>query len=438
VTFGGGALLQVVEEEGLWQSAYSEYDAQDPWFFQASQFSMEQKSSEEPLLVRTISGIVVAILSPRGREDGLSLKKRIFAKEGTAVFMQKIVQEGKILSDADIVSRDPLVLVRMPRKRMLIASLDADLRAYDLETGAAMRVVPAHSFRLSCMVADWENARCFTGSADGVVRVWDVHSCECLGAFIGIDDKISAIASDLQDHLLAVSVSGTLRIWVLEEKDSGAVIPTDFQEWEIGLSGKVAVSVDWERSLALVSGESRELQDLVVAYHLQTQQRLWSWHLPGTTPVLVFDWAAQQCLLAPGSQFLQLRGMGPSSEKAPAQFAHHRLHRKGLVSVDWYNACVVFIAEPFALELWSLNSFEMLHSMRDASGDGLEIISLDVDWSQSVPRAITCRTYIDWELVAGEVCIQQWEMQEGGDTKYVTADHPLIGGFDIMAATAQF
>eukprot|EP00930_Biecheleria_cincta_P032447 TRINITY_DN22521_c0_g1_i1.p1 TRINITY_DN22521_c0_g1~~TRINITY_DN22521_c0_g1_i1.p1 ORF type:complete len:457 (-),score=80.84 TRINITY_DN22521_c0_g1_i1:79-1449(-) len=408
------------------------------WFFQESQLATRQdEKKEERLLVRAISGAEIVALSPRNRENAGALKTRIHKEEGTAVFMQQLVQGGRILDDKDVVSNEPLILVRMPRKRMLIASLHCDLRAYDLETGAAMRVVPVRSLRLSCMVVDWENARCFTGSADGAVRVWDVHRSECLGTLPGLQGKVSTIASDEQDRLLAVSEAGTLRIWKIQEMGSGKVVSTASQEWQISVSGKVALSVDWQHSLALVSGEKETLEHHVAAYDLQTCTCLWTFRLSSATPTLLADWVGQRCVVAPGRRFLELRSLEAAVRESPAQFANDRLHYKGLIRVDWEKDLVMFVAAPFALELWSLQSFEMLHSVRDISGDGVEIVSLDVDWSQTVPRAITCRTYVDWELVAGEVCIQHWDLQDG-DIKNVSAEHQFIGGFDIVAAIAQF
>jgi len=64
-------------------------------------------------------------------------------------------------------------------------------------------------------------------------------------------------------------------------------------------------------------------------------------------------------------------------------------------------------------------------------------MSLDVNWALPVPQAIICRHYVDWELVAGEVCIQHWELREGGESRTVCADHPMVGGFDIVAAVAD-
>jgi len=354
--------------------------------------------------------------------------------------MQKLIQGDRILDDKDIVGTDDLLLVRMPRKRMLVASLHADLRSYDLETGSAMRVMPSSNLRLSCMLVDWETARCFTGSANGIVRVWDVFSNNILGTLPGLQGKVSAIASDENNRLLAASENGALRFWVLLEKGSGEVTATDTHEWEIEVSGPVALSVNWQHPLALVSGENKKWQALVVAYDLRTYQPLWSWRLPGPTPALVVDWPTQRCLVSPGRQCLELRGVEAATTMKPKQFAHERLDRKGLFNVDWANDLVIFAAKPFGLELWSLSTFQVLHRLSDGSaGNGVDIISMDVDWSQEgAPRAITCRTYIDWELVAGEVCIQHWDMQEGGEITNVPAEHPLIGGFDIVAAIAQF
>lgn len=417
---------------------------QEHWFFQASQQSMQQaEPEEEPVIVRAISGALVASLPAKSSEEALALKKRIQEHEGTAVFMQKLVQEGRILEDRDMVGKEPLVLVRVPRPRILISSLHNDLRAYDLETGAAMRVAPAMSLRISCMIADWESARCFTGSSDGALRAWDVFSCECLGNLLSLKGKVTALASDRKDLLVATSASGSLLTCTVEETGSGQVLAKRSEEFDIKVSGKVSVSVNFEKFVAVVSGESEQAVPLVMAYDLRSGKVLWKWQLAGTTSVLDFDWHSQRCIVAPGHQFLELRRTGASAPTQPVQFAHDRLHHKGmsngsLVRVDWENARVLFIAEPFALELWSLATMELLYRKNDFSGDNLEIVSLDVDWSQTVPQAITCRTYIDWELVAGEVCVQHWDMEEEGDIKHVAADHPLIGGFDIVAAVAQF
>jgi WD40 repeat protein len=411
------------------------------WFFQWDQVSTQEKEkADEPLLVRAISGAEVVSLPPRSGEQASALKQRICEAEGTAVFMQQLVQEGRLLNDRDIVGREPLVLVRMPRKRILLASLHFDICPYDLETGSTMRMVSSQSLRLSCMVADWENARCFSGSNDGAVRVWDTHSTKCLGSLPELRGRVTAIVSDQQNHLIAASKAGTIRIWEILEKGSGEVIAKTTQEWNVEVSGKVTMSVDWERSTALLSGDNDQFQSVIMAYDLRTKSSkpLWTCRIPGTTPVLLGNWTANTYMIAPGHQFLEIRSMDVVNQKGTKQFAHQRLHRSGLVNVDWASDRVMFVSVPFGLELWSLSTFEMLHCFRDWSGDNAEVVSLDVDWSQEVPRAITCRTMIDWELVAGEVRIQTWDIQEKGDNQSIIADHPMIGGFDVVAAVAQF
>lgn len=422
-------------------------EVQTHWFFHELQTPAEEKKAKlEPLVVRSISGATIVALSPRTGENAAALKRRIQEKEGTAVFVQKLVQDGQILCDADVVKKKELYLVRVPRKKMIIASLHADLRAYDLETGIAMRVVPSVQLRLSCMIVDWENGRCFTGSSDGTVRVWDVHSCECLGKLAGVGGKIAALASNdpasnEQPLVIAAATTGILKCWSLRETGSGAVEGESFNEWETDVRGDVAASIDFKRMWAVVSGETEQSQPLVAAYDLKNGDRLWAWRLPLCSQMIFCDWDTRQCLMAPGNSFLELRSLRAlaAEEFKPKRFAYERLYLKGrLVNVDWASNRVVFVASPFALELWSLLDCKMLFSICDPSGDGLDIISLDVDWSQDTPRAITCRTYMDWELVAGEVCMQQWDLQENGDVKNTVADHPLIGGFDVVAAVAQF
>jgi len=423
---------------------YAVARANQHWFFSWDQVCTQEKEKpKEPLVVRAMSGAEVVSLSPRSGEQAASLKQRICEKEGTAVFMQQLVQGGKVLDARDTVGHEePLVLVRMPRKRMLLCSSHFDLCPYDMETGASMRMISAKSLRVSCVLPDWENARCFTGSADGAVMCWDVYTMECLGSLQGMQGAVSSLASDCISRLIAVSRRGTLRVWHFAEKASRGVDAKSSDEWEIDVSGKVQVNVNWEALTALVCGVDDRLQPTVACYDLQGGKckLLWSCPIPGTSPVLLADWSKKLCMIAPAHQFLELRGIGTHGSACSTirQFAHERLHRSGLVRADWASMRVVFVAEPFALELWSLETCQMLLTLRDDSGYNADIICLDVDWSQTDPRAITCRTLIDWEWVVGEVTIQKWDLHEDGDYDKVVAAHPMIGGFDIVCATGQF
>jgi len=445
----GSEQLQAVEDRAEMERQITESEADLDWYLHGGQVhggevaSQQSAAPPEPLMVRAISGASVASLSPRSSEQAGALKVRIHKKEGTAIFMQKLVQGARVLKDTDIVSQDdPVVLVRMPRKRILIASLHSDLRSYDMDSGAAMRVIPAVQYGLSCMAVDWENARVFTGSSTGVVQIWDVYSNNILGTLRGLQKKVSAVVSNNKhvgegSILLAACESGAFRIWTLQE-NSSQVTATKFHEVQTKVRGHMAVSVDWQRSLALVSGENEHWHSVVVAYDIDKRESLWSWRLPGMIAELVVDWETQQCIFAPRQQWLELRGIEVLAKKAPTQFAWERLDRKGLFSVDWPNALVIFVAKPFGLELWSLSTFEIVHRLNDASGVGADIVSLNVDWSQSVPRAITLRTYMNFETVQGEVCVQDWDMEDDGSIKNIYAEHPLVGGFDIIAAVAQF
>eukprot|EP00404_Azadinium_spinosum_P039755 CAMPEP_0180648502 /NCGR_PEP_ID=MMETSP1037_2-20121125/51008_1 /TAXON_ID=632150 /ORGANISM="Azadinium spinosum, Strain 3D9" /LENGTH=449 /DNA_ID=CAMNT_0022673333 /DNA_START=103 /DNA_END=1452 /DNA_ORIENTATION=+ len=402
------------------------------WEFQTDQdadldLGMNKSSGGQlELSVTTMSGAAVAALPLVAGEIAAALKRRIQQVEGTAPYMQKLVQGGKVLGEADVISSDPVVLVRVERKKCIVASVHTDLRLYDLETGDAMRSTSSLNLRLSCLLADWENARCFSGSADGVVRVWDTCTGRCLQTLLGHMDLVCSLCVEIGggadgDRILAGALDGSIRIWPLEL-----------------LAGTT------------MAGEFSQTPRLV-AYDLTMTSRvtgsdagcecLWTFCLEeGPVPVLEADWALQQCLLSPGGSFLELRNLQstPAGELLVGKFGPSRPHPRGLVRVDWEGRRVLVVVEPFALELWSLSTFELLHRFRDASGDGTEIVSLDVDWSFAVPRAITCRHYVDWELVAGEVCIQHWNIEEGGGSmKQVSADHPVVGGFDIVAVVAQ-
>jgi len=244
------------------------------------------------------------------------------------------------------------------------------------------------------------------------------------------------LVSDLGDRVLAGAVNGSLRLWSVTGAQLLAHVETEAR-------GQFLASVDWSRSLVLLAGECG-LEHRVVAYDLAACASVWSFCLQeAPTLALAVDWAKQRCLLAPRGVQLELRALGGDRRPcgdllaSPAKFEAQRLHPRGLIRVDWPSDRALVFVEPYALELWCLQRLEPLQRFRDPGGDGTEVVSLDVNWTAPVPQAAVCRHYIDWELVAGEVCIQQWDVQEGGTARNVCADHPMVGGFDIIDAVAQ-
>eukprot|EP00747_Dinoflagellata_sp_TGD_P194463 gnl/TRDRNA2_/TRDRNA2_61890_c0_seq1.p1 gnl/TRDRNA2_/TRDRNA2_61890_c0~~gnl/TRDRNA2_/TRDRNA2_61890_c0_seq1.p1 ORF type:complete len:482 (-),score=58.33 gnl/TRDRNA2_/TRDRNA2_61890_c0_seq1:63-1472(-) len=435
----------VVQDVGSTEASY--------WSW-SSQLEMEDllepesvsKQERKMVSVMAMSGATVATLPVQPRGDLIAtVKQRVRELDGTPLHMQKIVCNGEVLRDSHLVfGGEPLVLVRIQRKRAIIASVHADFRTYDIETGEAMRSANSESLRLTCIATDWEQARCFSGSADGTVRVWDIERGECTRTLLGNQSSVCALCTDLSSKILAAAEDGTLKIWSLD--DASHVTPLAVAT---GARGKMMVSVDWSHFVAVVVGEwlydgapRWGFRAAVAGYDLSSGGSLWSVQLAsGPSPVLELDWQRQRYVIAPGGGQLELRHLGAGSTAQPLsvqRFGPPRCHKRGLVRTDWEESRLLALVEPFALEMWSLLTLERLLCLRDPLGDGTEIVSLDVDWSCAVPRAITCRTYVDWVNVVGEVCIQHWDLEENGACRKVSADHPLVGGFDIVAVSAQF
>jgi len=310
----------------------------------------------------------------------------------------------------------------------------SDLRFYDVETGEATRSHAALNLRLACLAADWMNVRCFTGSSDGTVRVWDTCTGECLQTFEGNGHCVSVVSSDNEDRLLAGMGNGLVQAWSLRSGKCQARVETEAR-------GQFLICVNWPRWIVILAW-----LDAVAAYNLKTRTKVWSLNL-ASTGVVAFnaDWASHRSLVAyrEGPQRLELRSLGgapPATAKAMdcsvTSFGPASLDPKGLVCVDWESERALMVVQPYALELWSISKQEMLCRVRDPGGDGTELVSLDVNWS-SIPQAIIVRHYIDWELVDGQTSLQHWEVAEGARPHNVIVEHPTIGGFDVVAATSQ-
>mmetsp|Transcript_26579 Transcript_26579/g.76577 ORF Transcript_26579/g.76577 Transcript_26579/m.76577 type:complete len:462 (-) Transcript_26579:137-1522(-) len=395
--------------------------------------SMTAPLSSGRLRITTMSGQEVACLPVCQGESCGSLKRKIHQAEGTAIYMQKLIQAERVLRDDDLLSPElPVVLVRVQRKMAVVASIHSDLRFYDLESGEAIRSASSQNLRLTCLTADWESSQCFSGSADGAVRVWDTCTGECLQVLRGHRQGVCVLCAG-GDSLLAGACDGLLLAWQLAGGAPDARVRT-------GARGQLLVEVDWPRATALVAGEGPRRHG-VAAYSLAQGSSLWALPVDGGPPTaLSVDWLSGRCLVATGTRSLEVWGLadaGGEGRLLVGKFGPQRLHPRGLVSTDWCGDRVLTIAEPYALEVWSLRSLERLHRLRDPCGDGTTIVSLHANWSLPVPHAIVCRHYIDWELVAGEVCIQHWDIQDAGDVRSVCAHHPMVGGFDIVAVAAH-
>ena len=123
--------------------------------------------------------------------------------------------------------------------RVISGSAKGMLRVWDLETGQILRSLEGHNTWVTTL-AMVDGRRIVSGSADGTLRVWDLETGQTLRSLEGHNDWVRAVA--VVDGRRAVSGSDdrTLRVWDLE---TGQTLRT--------LEGHN----DWVRAVAVVDGQ---------------------------------------------------------------------------------------------------------------------------------------------------------------------------------------
>jgi WD40 repeat protein len=128
-----------------------------------------------------------------------------------------------------------------------------------------VRIKPSHSINAVALVSTGRHA--LSGSRDGILRLWDRHTGELMGLFVGHADAVLAVALLPDDrYALSASADCTLRLWSVA---TGALLHT-FQEHEGPLTaiaicrdGRFAVSGSRDRTLRLWDLDQRACRGIV-------------------------------------------------------------------------------------------------------------------------------------------------------------------------------
>ena len=140
----------------------------------------------------------------------------------------------------------------------LSADSDGILRMWDLKSGECLKVLVGHTNTIFSVALSVDGCRAVSAGSDKTLRVWDLASGVCLKVLDGHTNAIFSVALS-PDGCRAVSGSldGTLRVWDLA---SGVCLKVlhGHTDWV----GEVALSADGRRAVSVNSDRTLRVWDL--------------------------------------------------------------------------------------------------------------------------------------------------------------------------------
>jgi len=416
-----------------------------------------QASAGSLVAVISMTGAHIAKLPLYANETVAELKVRIENIEGTQAKSQRLIQAGRLLSDVDEVqSREPVMLFRMQRKMAISTGSQktpADtyaIRLRDLETGEQLQMLQT-AIHVSSLAVDWDNLRCFSGSADGTIRVWDLASDRCVHVLSGHPCWICGLCPDYETRLASICQEGVLKLWDLREGLQQLSVQTS--------KGKhMQMSVNWPHMLAMVaSGFSATVYNLLTGntcHTLATSLRLvgFDWHEHRTAGRALFicplDFSSNERQRQGMLQLWTVEAARPEdlmpveADGGSSQVQEFGQDCALAASADWSSErVVVAIGRPTryfsaagsfrrlsadGLQVWSLSTLTLLYSLGDRSFE--PPMTLNVNWESARCRAITSHEdvggstrFVFWDFEAGIVKIINESRSRWNAVRHVSA-----------------
>ena len=138
---------------------------------------------------------------------------------------------------------------------MLSASYDKTVRLWDVHSGECLRTFNGHSDGVRSVSFSPDGARMLSGSSDKTVRLWDMHSGECLRTFNGHTDWVMSVSfSPDGARMLSGSIDNTVRLWDVhsgelvwkaEVLSEGSWVVTDAQDQILKVGGEAWRFLGW-------------------------------------------------------------------------------------------------------------------------------------------------------------------------------------------------
>jgi WD40 repeat protein len=143
-------------------------------------------------------------------------------------------------------------------RRLVSASKDGTVRAWDASTGQPLDILRGHEGPVLAVAISPDGQRAVSGGDDGVLRLWDLERGRLLRQYEGQGERIGAVAFT-RDGRRALSAGGRAEIWV-RDLETGEVV----ERWQ-GHEGPIStldISADGQRALSASSDGTVRLWDV--------------------------------------------------------------------------------------------------------------------------------------------------------------------------------
>jgi WD40 repeat protein len=286
---------------------------------------------------------------------------------------------------------------------------------------------------IKAVAADWNSMLCFTGSGDRTVCVWDIASGERKKVFTGFKGWVCQMCLDTEEQqLVAADMEGVLRLCYFGSEEAGPprrypAVETSHRDRGVGLQ----LSVDWSRKRALVFSEQAR-PSMYSLFSGQMVCTLMDTFFPlertiGTCGVEV-DWDDSLVLLTcsgrlalfsmterasldspplvgkhDGGAVAELCPRSEDEDEGEACFGPFNVE---CFRANWHKTLVVtFLLEPLRLELWSLETREIVTEVASPDNSLGRMLSFDVEWESDIGIRVTTThgmlepvVFLNWAL----------------------------------------
>lgn len=125
-----------------------------------------------------------------------------------------------------------MILLPLKKYKLLTASLDGNLRKWDLKTGKCEMILSGHKNWILCINYILYNNEIFviSGSSDNTLILWDINNGDSLWTFTGHENSVTCVSiippNKMKGKILAISGSmdKTLKMWNLSTGECEATM----------------------------------------------------------------------------------------------------------------------------------------------------------------------------------------------------------------------
>ncbi len=320
---------------------------------------------------------------------------RLFQKDTDFVIGTAFNPDGSYALPPDI--HFFAVAITPDGRQAVSASTDGVLRLWDLQSGECLRTFEGHESAVIDVAVSPDGRHIISTSEDKTLRLWDLQSGKSLRIFDGHESAVHGIAiSPDGRHIISASDDKTLRLWDLQ---SGECLRT-FDGHTAGVSG-VAISPDGRYIISASGDKTVRLWDLQGGEGRSTSEGHTDWILD-----VAISPDGRHVISASYDKTLRLWDL--QSGKILRTFKEHETIVYD-VAITPDGKYVISASDDTTLRLWDLQSGECLHIFEGAQGRA-RCVAISPDGKQAV-SAHNRDTLRLWDLSGGE-CLRTVENKE--------------------------